>query len=586
MGATKGEFRAGTRLGDYEVISAIRAGGMATLYLARKAFGPNRQLVALKVAHAHLTEDEELMRLFRNEARVQGLVDHPNVVTLYDSDCVGRVHFLVMEYVHGITVAELSKAARKGRVRLAPAVAVWLVAKVAMGLHAAHQVRDVDGRRLHVVHRDVSPHNIMLSFTGDVKLGDFGVVKSDDVHTRGTLKGKFAYMAPEQARGEPLDRRADLFALGTVVWELLAGRRRYVGQNEFEVLNEVSRAEPRPLRDVVNGVSTALDEVVARATARERRHRYASARELRTALLAACPSAVRCRPAHLAGLLADLDEWYDDDVLTLPAPDETEDRSVVVNKRRTVSGERRTLADSDHARPSRPPPRGVAEARSARGRDRGHRSLLPLFAETARDARPLLEPARHALRDRLATMAVLGPKLTPDLYDDADAVLAYQLNAFVCMARFEASSDARSLHQRLAAPHVIDGTPTSLIAFAQTLGQDGDVRIYATLARSLRVGDLGHAFVAESVQAQLDAALARLIDDPDWLRVDHASQRLHLPASAWPFRECFAALAEQPDRQTMLDGLVAVASRRRADLERARSKGYRVVFGQLPPTSG
>jgi len=254
---------------------------MATVYLgAARGDHGFRQLVAIKRPHAHLVEDADFRATLLTEARLAANVHHANVVDVRDVEAVGDSIQLVMDYVEGAALGDLIVAWSNGGPRVPPAVAVRIALDACAGLHAAHELRGDDGRTLGLVHRDVSPQNVLVGTDGIARLTDFGIAKcvetSKNETTRGTLKGKLGYMAPEYVRGQAIDRRADVFALGVVLWESLAGKRLFRGSNDAETIDRVQHA-PIPRVSEIADVGNALDDVVARALARDRDARFATA---------------------------------------------------------------------------------------------------------------------------------------------------------------------------------------------------------------------------------------------------------------------------------------------------------------------
>jgi serine/threonine-protein kinase len=237
------------RFGDFEVVGRLGAGGMATLYVARRADEPTPVPVAIKVVHQHLSADWEAMRWFIDEALISIRIRHPNVVRVDELGEQGGLYYLVMEYVHGASLAQLlAGLGRRGK-RLDPWLSAWIVARIAEGLHAAHELRGDEGELLGVIHRDISPQNVLLSHDGEVKLVDFGIAKARGRAERtreGELRGKIRYLAPEQVAGGPQDRRVDLFALGVVLWEMLTQRRLYASLSQEELLEAIR--DPRAER--------------------------------------------------------------------------------------------------------------------------------------------------------------------------------------------------------------------------------------------------------------------------------------------------------------------------------------------------
>ncbi|MCZ7686264.1 MAG: protein kinase [Sandaracinaceae bacterium] len=264
-------FAVGDVVGTYTVLLHLRSGGMADLYLARRDGAAGfRRLVAIKVIHPRHAQDEQVIRMFLDEARISARIDHPNVVHVEDLGQLDETYFLVMEYVHGCSLAQLLSSLGEKRRRLSPVVAVAVAARVAEGLHAAHETTDDEGRLVGLVHRDVSPQNILLSHKGHVKLIDFGVAKarlrSEETNVA-MLKGKVRYMPPEQATTGLVDRRSDVYSLGIVLWEMLTMRRLFTGKTEFEVLLKVRDPKVPPPSTYVPDVPPALDEVVLAALA-------------------------------------------------------------------------------------------------------------------------------------------------------------------------------------------------------------------------------------------------------------------------------------------------------------------------------
>jgi hypothetical protein len=271
------------RLGRYELISRLGEGGMAEVLLALQR-GPAgfEKLVVIKLVHANLATERQFVDMLLDEARVAALVKHPNVVDIYDLGEADGRYFIAMEYLEGEPLLALLRAGRAGS-RLDPLSTVRLVADTAEGLDAAHELRTLSGEPLGLVHHDVSLGNIVVLYSGQVKLVDFGVAKANQGLDHGgapRLHGKLGYMAPEKLRGEPGDRRSDIFSLGVVLWEALTLRRLFRGATEADTVQQVLAMElPGPSR--VNGdCPPELDAIVLRALARDVDRRYATAKEL------------------------------------------------------------------------------------------------------------------------------------------------------------------------------------------------------------------------------------------------------------------------------------------------------------------
>jgi eukaryotic-like serine/threonine-protein kinase len=279
------ELKPGSRLGDSELLLRIGRGGMATVWVARErgASTDDDRLVAVKAMLPELAEESEFVRMFLDEVRLVRSIRHANVVNVYDVGEHDGVMWMSMEWVEGESLHTVIAEAGKRRA-IPPEMAVKIIADAAAGLHAAHELKDEHGATRGVVHRDVSPHNILIGTNGIVKLVDFGVAKAvgrvSEATRAGQLKGKFGYMSPEQARGKPIDRRSDVFALGIVLFELTTSRRLFRGDSDIETLRLViSSRIPRPTSfDPVYPVE--LERIVMKALERDPAARYQTALEL------------------------------------------------------------------------------------------------------------------------------------------------------------------------------------------------------------------------------------------------------------------------------------------------------------------
>jgi len=271
----------GRRLGRYEVLAQLASGGMATVYAARaQGVAGFERLVAVKVLHPHLAHDDEFISMFLDEARLAARIRHPNVVPTLDiSDSQGDGYFLVMEYIEGDHFGSLLREAARSGKNLAPGVALRIVIDALEGLGAAHTLADPDGVPLGIVHRDISPHNILVGADGIARITDFGVAKAEVrlSSTRdGQFKGKLAYMAPEQASSGFADQRSDLFGMGVVLWEALVGRRLFKAENNGELLNRLLYADIPPPSEYVPELAP-LDAVLAKALERDADARFQTA---------------------------------------------------------------------------------------------------------------------------------------------------------------------------------------------------------------------------------------------------------------------------------------------------------------------
>ena len=273
-------------LARYEVVGHLGSGAMASVYLARKiGAGSFRKWVALKRIHPHLRDDPSFVRMFLDEASILAALSHPNVAQIFDLAEEQGTYWMVMEYLHGVSLSEIVRRAKEIGQHVPRELACRVVAEAAEGLHAAHDLR-ADGSAVGLVHRDVSPHNLFVTYDGHVKVVDFGVARyATGGSTRaGVLKGKLAYMSPEQAGGGTVDRRTDVFALGVVLWELTTGRRLFREESDMATLARVQDCEVPPPSEIAPGYPPELERIVLKALSKEKEARFATARELSRAL--------------------------------------------------------------------------------------------------------------------------------------------------------------------------------------------------------------------------------------------------------------------------------------------------------------
>lgn len=301
-------FAPGTRLDRYTLIRRLAVGGMAELYLAQQSGASGfSKIVALKRVLPHLAQDVTFTDMFLREAKLASDLNHPNLAHVLDfGECEGE-HYLTMEYVHGPDLLEVLKRAKAP---LPLAAALRIVLDVARGLHELHEHRAPDGRPLGLVHRDVSPSNVLVAYDGSVKLTDFGIAKAMDLTSAtrtGTFKGKLGHSSPEQARGERIDRRSDVFCLGILLYEVTTGTRAFAGANEFAVLGKVARAAYEAPEAVVEDYPPALSAIVARAMSAAPEDRPDTAADFADELAAfATDTKLAASPRRVATLLRDL----------------------------------------------------------------------------------------------------------------------------------------------------------------------------------------------------------------------------------------------------------------------------------------
>ena len=279
-------------IGRYRVVDEIGVGGMASVHLARMdGAGGFQKWVAIKRIHPHLVENDQFIRMFLDEARIAASISHPNVAQVFDLGSHEDTHWIAMEYLHGEPLREVLRHVMEVGPPMSPPLAARMIADAAEGLHAAHELRGKTGEPLNLVHRDVTPHNLFITYDGVIKVVDFGIAKVTgrlSTTQAGTLKGKIAYMAPEQIRGKAIDRRADIFALGVVLWELTTGRRLFRMDTDLETVERVQDCVVPPPSSVAASdgydYPTELEAIVMRALRKKPEERYQTARDFSRAL--------------------------------------------------------------------------------------------------------------------------------------------------------------------------------------------------------------------------------------------------------------------------------------------------------------
>ncbi len=276
--------------GKYYLLERINVGGMAEVFRA-KAFGVEgfERLVAVKRILPNIAEDKEFIRMFIEEAKLAVQLNHANIAQIFDLGVVDGSYYIALEHVHGRDLRGIFDRCRAAGEAMPVAQACFVVMKVCEGLDYAHNKRDQAGRELSLVHRDVSPQNVLVSFEGEVKLIDFGIAKAAGKGSKtqaGILKGKFGYMSPEQVRGLPIDRRSDVFSCGIVLYELLTGERLFVGESDFSTLEKVRNVEILPPSTYNRKIPDELERIVLKALAKDTEDRYQNAIDLHDELQA------------------------------------------------------------------------------------------------------------------------------------------------------------------------------------------------------------------------------------------------------------------------------------------------------------
>ncbi len=278
-----------TLFGKYLLLERINVGGMAEVFTA-KAFGVEgfERILAIKKILPTMAEDEEFITMFIDEARISVQLNHANVVHIHELGKHEDTYFIAMEYVAGRDLRTLLERYRRRKEIMPTAQAVFIASKMCEGLDYAHRKKDARGQDLGIIHRDVSPQNILISYEGEVKIIDFGIAKAANRSQKtqaGILKGKFGYMSPEQVRGLPIDRRSDVFAVGVILYEMLTGERLFVGESDFSTLEKVRNADVPTPRQFNPNVPAGLEKVMLKALARDAEDRYQWASDLQEDLM-------------------------------------------------------------------------------------------------------------------------------------------------------------------------------------------------------------------------------------------------------------------------------------------------------------
>lgn len=275
------------KFGRYDVLGRLAVGGMAEIFLTEEPVGDRVRRVIIKVLHRQLRADDAFEKLFLREGSIAMQLAHPNICAVYEFAKQSGHFYIAMEHVDGVSLWQLLGRLTNKRQRMPPAFAAAIVARVASALDYAHAAKDARRQPLGVIHRDVSPHNIMIRFDGVVKLLDFGVAKMkarEDAIERSTVKGKSAYLSPEQCRAEQIDGRTDVFSLGVCLAESLTGKRLFRRDSPFDTIKAIVEEPVPSVRERVPTLPEDLDEIVAKALAKKRDERYATAGDFQIAL--------------------------------------------------------------------------------------------------------------------------------------------------------------------------------------------------------------------------------------------------------------------------------------------------------------
>ncbi len=271
------------RFGKYLLLDQIAVGGMAELYRAMiTGVQGFEKLIAVKKILPHLTIEQELVNSFIDEAKLAALLHHQNIVQIYDFGSVEKSYFIAMEYLFGKDLRNVTEKAKEKGSSLSLEYAMYIVSRVASGLHYAHNLKDFQGKALNIIHRDISPQNIFITYEGDIKIVDFGIAKAATQSTMtqvGMIKGKVAYMSPEQADGKAIDYRSDIFSLGIILYELITGERMFQGDT-MQILSKVRSADFPPPEHAIKDVPDKLYEILNQSLAKDPENRYSSCNQM------------------------------------------------------------------------------------------------------------------------------------------------------------------------------------------------------------------------------------------------------------------------------------------------------------------
>jgi len=268
----------------YRVVEKLESGGMAEVFRAEsEGLQGFRKQVAIKRVLPHLSEKKRFIAMFLDEARVTAQLTHSNCVQVFDIGVGDNAYFIVMEYVDGANLKSIAESLKKQGKDFPVAAAAFIAQEICKGLSYAHELTDQNGMPLNMVHRDVSPPNVLVTKYGEVKIVDFGLAKASSQLEKsepGIIKGKFSYLSPEAAMGQEVDRRTDIFAVGIILWELLAGQRLFLGETDFQTVKKVQQAVVPPISQVNRKVPPELERIVNKSLAKDVTQRYGAAREL------------------------------------------------------------------------------------------------------------------------------------------------------------------------------------------------------------------------------------------------------------------------------------------------------------------
>ncbi len=472
-------------LGRYALYGELAAGGMATVHFGR-LLGPVgfSRTVAIKRLHPQFAKDPEFVSMFLDEARLAARIQHPNVVATLDVVALEGELFLVMEYVSGESLSKLIRAARQQNTRIPPRVVTSIMSGMLHGLHAAHEAKSERGEALDIVHRDVSPQNILVGTDGVSRVLDFGVAKAAlrAQSTRdGQMKGKMSYMAPEQLEARDTDRRTDLFAVAVVLWEALTGKRLFDGNDAGEIFGKVLKMEIPPPSAIVPTLPRTLDKVVLKGLSRAADERFASARDFAIALEKAAPLAT---PREVG-------EWVESvggDSLSKRAAQVAEIESV---SSVSMPGVEAIVQSGVDASPSIPSSPVAAPAPTAR--------VEPELASSPSVVSQISQVSQPTMASQVSNVTLSTPPQVPPRRRGVAIAVGVGAGTFIAMAVGAAFLVLRTDH---AAPPVVAAQPGADVAPAPAASAPSvDPSLPAVEADSIEVEEIDGAALERQVGA-------------------------------------------------------------------------------------
>ncbi len=411
------------KVGRYEVLTHLATGGMAQIYLARQTgLGAFERHVVLKTILRERATDQRFVTMFLDEAKLAATLNHQNIAQVYEVDQADGAYFMAMEYVHGENARAILETTLRRGWTIPLELAVMIISGAAAGLHHAHERKGKNGQPLNIVHRDVSPANIMVGYDGSVKVLDFGIAKAEERATKtvgGTIKGKYGYMSPEQCKGKPIDRRSDIFALGICLYELTTLRRAFKGNDDFETMKRIVAGDVMLPSVAVPGYPRELEAIVLTAMANDVNARFQTAQEMIEALdsfavrakLTGSNTAMGRFMTQLFGTRRE--PWVEG----ANATDRTQVSEPDVDNEKTLLVEGRQPADVHRA--STAPVPGVAEWQDGQATERqSSRPGLPFESQTPPEQR---SPLR-------ALVLPAGPETNPGARPLLDEKMGWQTN--------------------------------------------------------------------------------------------------------------------------------------------------------------